>query len=177
MNIDQFWNLVAESRKDFRADRPDGNMDGQIYALRGLLMELPPAEVQSFNNHMHGLMVDAYAWNLWGAATVLGDGSCSDDSFTDFCSWLISMGRSRYEGALADPDSLADVVKDATVEVFFFEEFQYVPAQVFEEMTGKGVPEYSVHYPEDPKGEKEWETEEDLERLYPRLWAAVHEKK
>jgi uncharacterized protein DUF4240 len=32
----------------------------------------------------------------------------SDDSFADFCDWLIGQGREVYERAIADPDSLGD---------------------------------------------------------------------
>ena len=173
MNRDQFWDLVEQSRKDFRADRRDGNMDGQIYALRELLLELSPSEVLTFADTLHDYMVEAYAWDLWGAADLLYGGSCSDDGFTDFCSWLISMGRRTYESTLADPDSLAASVYDPTVEDFSFEEFQSIPAQVYEEMTGKEVPGYSRDYPDLPRGEKSWEKLDELRRQYPRIWAAI----
>jgi Protein of unknown function (DUF4240) len=173
MNRDQFWNLIERSRRDFRSERRDGNMDGQIYALRELLLELSPSEVEILDDLLHSYMVDAYAWDLWGAAALLSGGSCSDDGYTDFCSWLISMGRRTFEAALANPDSLAASVKDPTVEDFSFEEFQYIPAQVYEEMTGKEVPVYSTDYPDHPRGERMWETPDDLQRQYPQIWAAI----
>ena len=173
MNRDQFWDLIERSRRDFRSERRDDNMDGQIYALRELLLELSPSDVQVFDDLFHGCMVNAYAWDLWGAAALLHEGSCSDDGFTDFCSWLISMGRRTFEEALANPDSLAATVKDPTVEDFSFEEFQHIPAQVYAEMTGKEVPAYSTDYPDHPRGQRTWEKPDDLQRQYPQIWAAI----
>jgi hypothetical protein len=173
MDRDQFWNLIKQSRRHFSSERPDGNMDGQIDSLRELLLELSPSDLREFADLLHTCIVDAYAWNLWGAAALLFEGSCSDDGFTDFCSWLVSMGSTTFEQALANPDSLAGSVNDSTVESFSFEEFQYIPAEAYEEMTGNEVPEYSKDYPDNPKGQKMWETFDDLKRLYPQVWTAI----
>lgn len=173
MNREQFWKIIEESRRNFRSERADGNMDGQIDALRDNLLQLPPTDVQEFARLLHGYMVDAYRWDLWGAAAALNHGSCSDDSFTDFCGWLISMGMHTYDEALSRPDSLAEVVKDPTVEDFFFEEFQSIPGEVYKERTGEELPDDPVQYPDEPRGEKLWETPDDLQRQYPQISAAV----
>jgi len=169
MNIDQFWNLVEASSKGFRPDHAAGNMERQIEALRELLSKIPANEVREFDDQMHSLLIEAYTWDLWGAADLLCEGSCSDDSFTDFRSWLISMGRSTFEEALADPDSLAGPAFMPGVESVFFEEFQYVAGDVFEKMTGQEIEDYTHACPEHPRGTKWWRTADDLWERYTRL--------
>ena len=177
MNHDQFWTLIERSREHFRSVRGDGNMDGQEYALRELLLELSAEDLAEFDKTMLTLTFDAYNWTLWGAADLLHEGSCTDDTFTDFRVWLISMGRQTYEEALAQPDSLASAVSDPTVEAFSFEEFQYIPSQVYEELTGKEISDSGITHPREPRGEKCWETMDDLKQQYPRIWAALEARK
>jgi hypothetical protein len=145
-------------------------MERPVEALRELLAKIPPDEVREFDDQMHSLLIEAYTWDLWGAADLLGGGWCSDDCFTDFGSWLISMGRSTFEEALVDPDSLAGSAFLPGVADVFFEEFQYVAGKVFEEMTGREIEDYTESYPDHPRGSMRWRTEDDLRERYPRLW-------
>lgn len=177
MNTDRFWGLIEHSRSGYRPDRADGNMDRQLGTLQDLLAELSSEEVKEFDDQMHRLLIKAYTWDLWGAATLLAGGSCSDDSFTDFRSWLVSLGRQSFEQAIADPDSLAVPAFAPGVEDIFFEEFQYAATQVYEEMTGEAIEDYSESYPDEPKGAKRWNNPEDLEQIYPKIWAAIQAKK
>jgi hypothetical protein len=165
---------VEQSRSDLRPDPPDGNMDRQAKNLARLLFELEPDEVRESDDRMNSLQIEAYTWDLWGAATLLAEGFCSDDFFSDFRSWLISMGRSTFEAAIADPQSLAVSAFAPGVEDIFFEEFQYVPGQVFEEMTGQEITEYTRSYPAHPSGAKWGNRPEDLKARYPVLWEAVN---
>ena len=66
----------------------------------------------------------AYRWDSWAAAYSIGSG-CSDDGFTDFRYFLISMGREVFERALADPESLLSVARAPGVEDVFFGDFGY----------------------------------------------------
>ncbi len=50
----------------------------------------------------------AHQWLLWGAAYLIR-GGCSDDSFDYFKGWLVAQGRTTFEAAVADPDSLVAV--------------------------------------------------------------------
>jgi hypothetical protein len=169
MNIDQFWNLIGASRSGFRPDHADGNMERQIEAVRELLSKIPANEVREFDDQMHSLLIEAYTWDLWGAAELVGGGWCSDDSFTDFRSWLISMGRNTFEEALVDADSLAGPAFLPGVEDVFFEQFQFVAGDVFEEMTGQEIEDYTESYPDHPRGSKWWRTVDDLRERYPRI--------
>jgi hypothetical protein len=80
------------------------------------------------------------------------------------------MGRDVYEAAMADPDSLVDVVGQPGIEDCFFEEFGYIASRVLEE---KGVPKPDVpsgrQHPLEPVGERP--DDADLPRRFPKLWA------
>ncbi len=115
-------------------------MDAQCRLFEKLLGELAPDEVVAFQRAFDDRMREACRWDLWGAACIIEEG-CSDDGFTDFRSWLISMGRDVFESALRDPESLVDVASADGVEVCSFEEFQYIPGQVYEELTHEELPD------------------------------------
>ena len=86
----------------------------------------------------------------------------------DFRYWLISMGRKVYEAALANPDSLVDVVDTPGFEVAAFEEFGSVAEQIYEELTGDALPNPDITYPEEPAGKRL--DDDDLAELCPKLW-------
>jgi hypothetical protein len=75
---------------------------------------------------------------LWAVAFAMG-GGCGHDSFDDFRSWLISMGREVYEAALSDPATVYRLVDPAedVADIIFFEEFQYVAPRVLREKLGE----------------------------------------
>ncbi|WNG55275.1 DUF4240 domain-containing protein [Archangium gephyra] len=175
MNAEQFWKLIESSRSGFDPDRIDGNMERQREELRRLLLQLPPEELLDFRNHFLERMATAYHWDLWGAAYLIA-GGCSDDGFADFRSWLISMGRRVFEAAMSDAESLVEAADAPGVEDVFFEEFQYVPAEVYEELTGQELPEYAGPSPEEPAGARWNEDEGNLQRRFPRLWARYQQE-
>ncbi|HYO57969.1 DUF4240 domain-containing protein [Archangium sp.] len=170
MNVDQFWKIIESSRRGFDPGRIDGNMEQQREELRGLLLKLPPEEIIGFRNHLLQQMDEAFHWDLWGAAYIIA-GGCSDDGFADFRSWLISMGPRVFEAAASNAESLVEVADAPGVEDVFFEEFQYVPAQSYKELTGRELPAYAGHSRVEPAGEKWSEDEGNLERRFPKLWA------
>jgi hypothetical protein len=169
METAAFWAIVDESRNTFDPRRTDGNMEAQVDRFQELLAELTPAELMEFQREFETHMHRAYRWDLWGAAYVI-EGGCSDDGFTDFRSWLISLGREAYESALRDPESLLDVAHAAGIEVASFEEFQYVPMQVYEAATDEEMPDTGVEHPAEPAGEPWSEEGEDLAQRFPKLW-------
>lgn len=170
MDIDQFWQLIEESRKAIDPTRKDGNLERQCREIAALLSSLPLHEIVSFRDHFQDRMIAAYDYSLWAAAYLIGQG-CSDDGFMDFRSWLISMGRDAYEQALEDPDSLADVVRRPGIESIFFEEFPSVPDQVYEQRAGQEMPDYPGEYPDSPTGQRRGESDTELRQRFPRLWA------
>jgi hypothetical protein len=180
MNEDQFWTLVAETRRSFFADQSrlkpnesgmlEGVMDWQEHELEKALSELPSDEVVEFDRLFTLFRRRAYRWDLWAAAYIMG-GGCSDDGFMDFRTWLISMGRGVYEAALSDPETLVDVAERRDVEDFFFEGLTYVAGRVYERQMGSEMPNVSGPRPREPIGEPWPEDPDVLRQRWPRLFA------
>ena len=173
MDKEKFWQIVSESRTGDDSGDPYDNMDDQIEKLTKLLSDLPPEEVVDFDRIFAELMIKAYTWDLWGAAYIIEEG-CSDDGFMDFRGWLISMGREVYEKALADPESLAVLANDTTIEDFSFEEFQYVASEVH----GKDIEDIEgiIEHPSEPAGTPFEEDSDYLKRRFPKLWNEFGDK-
>ncbi len=170
MKIDEFWEIIELSRRNVRPDKSEGNMERQRREFEALLSRLSTDKIVAFDRQLVEQMKIAYRWDLWGAAYLIASG-CSDDGFVDFRGWLISMGRQVFERAMADVESLADIASGPGVEDVFFEGFINVPEQVYEQLTGREIPEYMESSLGEPAGDR-WEpTGDDLRRRFPRLWA------
>ncbi|WP_374502439.1 DUF4240 domain-containing protein [Zoogloea sp.] len=166
MDNSSFWKLIDTSRQV-----ADGDPEQQLKELESLLDELSEDEVVGFQTIFVSYFQASYTWPLWGAAYVIG-GGCSDDGFDYFRGWLISRGEKAFSAALADPDTLASLIKESDEEVDCqVEGWQSVGVDAWRRKTGL---EYSA-FPSKPSGIQsdgpagdEW-SEEDLDRLYPRL--------
>lgn len=162
MDKAEFWSLID-------ATRPDGeDPDAHMAQLTGRLQGLQEAEIFAFDRLFTEYWHRAYTWDLWAAAYLIG-GGCSDDGFMDFRAWLVSKGEAVFEAALADPDSLAELLDleegDGQVEGF-----QYLPARAWAHVTGRDPSEFPANEgrrPEEPLGES-WE-DDDLPARMPRL--------
>ncbi len=161
MTIDDFWGFIDKART-VGGDSPDARVE----ALRAALADLTGAQLTAFKRHYDELHARAYRWDLWGAAYLMR-GGCSDDGFHYFRDWLISEGRARFEAALEDPDSLADIQGEAGDE-FDNESFGYVALELFEGCSDGEMERFCLRQ-EGPVGE-EWE-EDQLEERFPRLSA------
>jgi Protein of unknown function (DUF4240) len=117
MDEQQFWQIVEEVHA-----ASQGNMAQKCELLATQLAQLPTAEAIDFRNLFDALMLRAYHWPLMAAAYLI-HGGCGDDTYSDFCSALISRGRRAFETALSDPDALADEPFDD--DAWFFEGYQY----------------------------------------------------
>jgi hypothetical protein len=173
VNIEQFWKHIDESRA-----ATDSGVEEQVEQLRSRLRTLPPEDVATFATHFDAVRARVNTWDLWAAAYLLL-GGCSDDGFTDFRSWLIAQGRSAYEAAAADPDTLATLdvdVDELGEEVSEAEMLAYVADEVYQELTGE------EEAPRDGDGEgtaepagEPWDEDDDeaLRQRFPRLSALV----
>jgi hypothetical protein len=170
MNADQFWNIIETSRQRLDPLHASGNMERQLMDLRRLLLKLPPKQIIDFRDCFHEQMDIAFRWDLWGAAYIIASG-CSNDGFAYFRHWLISMGQHVFQEALVNPESLAGVADTPGVEDVFFEEFSYVPAEAYEETTGRELPPYKGPTHPLPKGDKWSSAGDDLKLRFPVLWA------
>ncbi len=158
MTTDEFWNVMdgVKQRSPEQSERAT--------TLAEELKKRTPEQVEEFFRLYLETVDKAYSWELWGAAYVMM-GGCSDDSFDYFRDWLISEGRSTYESAIRDPDSLAETGR--LVEFPELEELRYVPLAVYEEKTGRELRYPSTSGPFEPTGES-W-AEDTVYLNYPRL--------
>jgi hypothetical protein len=111
----RFWDIVARAcpSDPRRADEWDERLQAE-------LKKLESAEIIEWNHIFDRLAARAYTVDLWGAAYLI-NGGASHDGFYYFRCWLIGMGRRVYEAAVANPDSLDDVVVqgiDAEAEIY-----------------------------------------------------------
>ena len=101
MTLDDFWGHIKKTR------RRDPEAHAEKLAAR--LAKLPETMILDFVHLWDEASSRAYRRDLWGAAYLI-NGGCSDDGFQYFRWWLILQGREGYEAAIANPDTLADVV-------------------------------------------------------------------
>lgn len=165
MDAAGFWQVIEQARKG-----TDGDLDAFLDQLEETLEKLSPADILAFDQAFFELRRQAYHWDVWAAADLIG-GGCSEDSFEDFRNGLIALGQERFEKALEDPDSLAELVvsgeEDRLADTLFFREFSEIAAGVYETKAGRSLPVPSAADPEEPAG-LEWR-EEDLPSRLPRL--------
>jgi len=139
-------------------------------AIAKLLRKLTPKELVSYQEHFDTLAREAYRWDLWGAAYILG-GGCSDDGFIDFRYGLIAKGKEVYESAIKDPDSLADLTIRGEIAN---ELFGYAAEELYEELTDQDEMPRLPPPKKRPKplGE-EWDFDDAKQnaRRLPKLWA------
>ena len=169
MDEAEFWRLVARPA----AENPDADPEDWADAVTEALADRPPADSVAFDRHLTAAMDRGYTWDLWGAAYLIR-GGCGDDGFGYFRRWLIAQGRERFEAALADPDSLADVpgLTEDDGEGVECEGLRSAAFAAYERATGEELPADPARTgpPELGAG---WDFDDDagMRRRYPRLWA------
>ncbi|WP_199548388.1 DUF4240 domain-containing protein [Streptomyces sp. N35] len=169
MDTDTFWQLI----EDARAASADPS-DGEAVAARAseLLAQRPPAEILAAQQTLWDLMAVSYSTPLWGAAYLI-NGGCSDDGFDYFRGWLIVQGRTVFEQAVADPDSLAAVpaVGDAAPHgCLECEDALSIVWDAHESATGTGLDDahWTIDYP-DLGDDWDFDDSEATARHLPRL--------
>jgi hypothetical protein len=148
--------------------------DRQLEALHSALSKLSVEQIVQFEASFDREMKRSYSWDLWGAAYVI-HGGASDDSFEYFRCWLISKGKAVFEKALADPESLADILAADVREALEFESFAYVARKSWGEKTGKkgaDMPNAApmLYLDRQPTGIPFEENSASLAKRYPKLW-------
>ena len=131
INKESFWDLIHEAKNACGQD-----MDAMLAYLKDRLVSMGPTQTQNFHDIIHAYEDLADKFGLWDAAGIMKEYGCSDDGFIDFRAWLIAQGREVYFAALADPDSLADVVPYGDC---CFEQLSYVGDYAYEQLTGKSA--------------------------------------
>jgi len=166
-NLDEstFWEIIESGLR-----RSKGDPDDAVEGIRSQLVGLQPAAIESFQQLLNAKLNFAYSSNLWGAAYII-NGGCSDDGFEYFRCWLISRGRKIFDNAVANPDSLADVVdRDESDEEHEAESLLYVAREAYEKVAGRQMALAGRGHAPQPTGEQ-WDFDDHTEasKRLPRL--------
>jgi hypothetical protein len=125
-------------------DDPDDDdiTDPVALALIRILAQLEPTEIAMFEVMFDYVCTAADREDLANAAVLIEHGFLGDDSFDDFRAGLVALGRRTFEGALHDPDSLADhpVVREIAMAAdprwLGREDLLYAASRAYSEATG-----------------------------------------
>ena len=161
-----FWQIIDETRA-----AAEGDPDEQADQLVERLAQLTPDDVIDFARLFEARFQRAYWTDLWGAAYLLLDGA-SEDAFDYFRCWLIGQGREVFEGALAEPDDLADLVPDFDEEEDGdAEDIGYAADEAYEQLTGTPLPDLGLEQPAGPEGSPlDFTDDGAMAKRFPRLW-------
>ena len=156
---DLFWKIVDRVRR-----ASGGDLTASIDAFRDELAKLDDEALVGVEAELCRAMQRAYDYKLWAAAYVI-HGGCSDDTFWDFRAGLIALGRTAFEAALRDPDTLAKLKSPENQTLF--EGFQYVPGKLLEErgLASKG----GGHGMDRKPTGTSWVNDDELRTLFPKL--------
>jgi hypothetical protein len=100
VDVDDFWIFIELSHR--AGPKP---ADREAF-LAHRLSRISRSHMLDFVQHLSATREPANTYRLWRAADILMQG-CSTDGFHYFQMWLVGLGRTAYENAIADPDSLA----------------------------------------------------------------------
>ncbi len=100
---DTFWRTVEAARA-----REGGDPYAMAEALESRFADADDRTLRGFQRELVDASTRLYTWRHWDAAEMMC-GGVSDDVFTDWRSWVISLGRETYTQIAEDPDNLADV--------------------------------------------------------------------
>ena len=174
MTETDFWKLIDSVRHSVSTDTEMPAL------LVDRLKRLSIQEIIDFGRLWRAASIAAYDEHVWAAAYAVLEG-CSDDTFSDFREWLIAQGRARYEGVLANPDSLAEMelrLKPEEIPNLGFS-FGGVVFDAYEAKTGLKdlcevlgpIPASAWHL----KNEGIWgDGDESLKLVVPRLYAKFY---
>lgn len=134
------------------------------------MIHLQPSDIESFQVILNSKLNTAYSHRLWGAAYLI-NGGCSDDGFEYFRCWLVSRGQEVFEAALAEPDSLAEIVNpeddDSEHEC---ESLLYAAREAYEKVANAKMPLGGRGQSRLPSGEAwDFDDQEESAKRLPRL--------
>jgi hypothetical protein len=100
---DAFWAIVEDARA-----RGQGDPDRMAAALDYRLYDANDETIRAFQEQLVAASMQLYTWRH-GEAAELICGRLGPDEFTDWRSWVISLGRDTFTSVAANPDNIADV--------------------------------------------------------------------
>lgn len=164
MDEERFWEIIETAKHNSGND-----FEQQQEEWEKELGKLTPDDIIMFDNRFRYFRGQANTWELWGAIYII-HGGCGDDSFGDFREWVIGQGKDFYYKTTKDPESLVEVDADKINDVDW-EGLGYIPETVFQELTGKEMPDPLFIENHETTG-KEWAEEgDDLKTMFPKLYA------
>jgi hypothetical protein len=168
MTREEFWELIDGARAVAMFDR--ARVPG---ALRDELAAMDEDELLAFIRHFEDLRTESFRQDLFAAAWIAGGGA-SDDDFSDFRDWLITLGREAFEDALHDPQRILDHAEPADLRDPFDAEVGAAIYDAYEAAAGSREPLADARRPQPahPAG-RPWKPE-DLPRRFPKLWRAYN---
>jgi hypothetical protein len=166
MNESEFWNLIESAR------RSASTVDKASRYLVDHLKEMSVSEIVDFGRHYRNANRMAYDERLWVAAITISEHYTSDD----VCDWLIAQGKTIFDRALANPDSLADLELVGKGDGIGHEGFTMasVASEAYEEKTGQKNFSHALGLlpPPELKNANTWDgNPETLKQIVPRLHA------
>lgn len=130
---EQYWSIIEKSKA------ANLTQSYQEIFITNELEKLSPKEIIGFRLRTDKLLFDSYKSNLWCAAYIMNGGT--DGGFDYFRCWIIAQGKEVFYKAVANPDSLVDVVKEGQ-ESYEFEGFWFVAMNAFMNKTDHEIYDY-----------------------------------
>ena len=160
METEKFWKIIETTKS-----KSLGDYEQQQSELEKELLKLTANEVLEFDNKFRTLRGEIYNWNFWAAAYII-NGGCSDDCFSDFRGWLIGQGKSIFNNAIQNIETLSELKETNDGD---WEGLSYISTNVYEKKTGNDMPQ-GIQENFEITGEEWKEDENDLKNRFPKLY-------
>lgn len=161
MESEKFWKIIEITKSE-----SSGDYEKQQSLLERELLKLTAKEVLEFDNKFRTLRGEIYTWDFWAAAYII-NGGCSDDCFSDFRGWLIGQGKSIFESAVQNIETLSELKETNDGD---WEGLSYIPTDIYEKKTGNDMPN-GIQENFEITGEEWEEDENELKNRFPKLYA------
>jgi len=170
-----------EDDVDEGEDDEDDVTDPVAAALLEILAKLPAAEIAAFDNIFEDQRARAERDDIANAAMLIEHGFLGDDSFDDFRAGLVALGRTTFEAALNNPDSLADHVLVREIAAAHDprwlgrEDMLFVASHAYSTVTGEDEVTFYDFAEGLRDADAQDETEHVAEAMKPRAWELTDE--
>ncbi|MEV4279998.1 DUF4240 domain-containing protein [Actinoplanes xinjiangensis] len=164
-----FWSAVEAARA-----RAGGDPEAMAEVLEVEFAKADDETLRTFQRELVDASRRLYTWRHWDAAEMIC-GYASDDVFTDWRSWVITLGRKTFARVIENPDNLADVADLSEACEGGAEIFGAAISGIYFERHGYTDETFPILEPfESPKGERVTD-HEAIRRSMPRLNTRLRE--
>ena len=161
MESKKFWKIIENTKSERSGDyeKPQSLLERELFKLTA-------KEVLEFDNKFSTLRGKIYTWDFWAAAYII-NGGCSDDCFSDFRGWLIGQGKSIFESAVQNIETLSELKETNDGD---WEGLSYISTDIYKKKTGNDMPN-EIQENFEIIGEEWEEDENELKNRFPKLYA------